>query len=518
MTRTALISVYDKTGVIAFAKGLEKNGFRIISTGGTAHALKDAGVSVTGVSEFTGFPEVFGGRVKTLHPAVFGGILFRSSSKTDRNQAETNKISRIDLVAVNLYPFEEVAAKTPFNEKYLCADAIESIDVGGLAMLRAAAKNFEDVVAICDPADYGRALETITSGKDDAGWRLSLAAKVFRYTAYYDSVIARYFSGGALSEKFPMALKKISSLRYGENPHQKAALYAIPLSEGITGAKQLQGKELSYNNYLDLDAAWTAVSEFPRDVSSACVIVKHANPCGAAESAEGGPVDAYRRALLCDPTSAFGGIVAFNRPVDGETAAEVVRTFTECVVALSFSEEAKKIFSAKKDLRLMETAVMPGAAVEMRSVSGGVLVQDKDIERGIANLKVVARRQPEDAALESLKFAWKIAKNVKSNAIVLAQGRQTTGIGAGQMSRIDSIRIAAKKMGLIKLPLDVARLPVVMASDAFFPFRDVVDLAAKVGVSAIIQPGGSLKDDESINACDEYGIAMVFTGVRHFRH
>ncbi|MEW6040421.1 MAG: bifunctional phosphoribosylaminoimidazolecarboxamide formyltransferase/IMP cyclohydrolase [Elusimicrobiota bacterium] len=520
MPKTALISVYDKTGIIEFSKGLIKNGFQIISTGGTAKVLKEAGIKVTEVSEITGFPEVFSGRVKTLHPKIFGGILFRSSSEDDRHQAQENKIERMDMVVVNLYPFEEIAAKNPFDAKYLRADIIENIDIGGVALVRAAAKNFEDVVVLCDPSDYTSALEKLYSGKDDVSWRLSLAAKAFRYTAYYDSVIAGYFSHSSapnFDEKFPVALKKISSLRYGENPHQKASIYAIPLSIGIARSKQIQGKELSYNNYLDTDAAWNAVSELELP---ACVIVKHTNPCGVAESTDpsASVLDSYKRALSSDPVSAFGGIIALNRKVDKETASEIIKLFTECIIAPGYDEDAKKVFSAKKDLRLLEFAEKIKSGADLRTISGGVLIQEKDTASGLDNLKTVTRNQPEKTLIESLIFACKVAKNVKSNAIVLVRGKQTVGIGAGQMSRIDSIKIAASKMQSVKLTPDMSNKPLVMASDAFFPFRDVVDEAAKIGVKAIIQPGGSLHDDESITACDEHKIAMVFTGVRHFRH
>lgn len=500
--KTALISVADKTGIIEFAKELVKLDMKIISTGGTAEILNTAGISVVSVEEITGFPEILDGRVKTLHPKIHAGIL---AKRIRKHFAELKKfkIDTIDMVVVNLYPFE----KKP---------SIKNIDIGGVAMLRAAAKNFEHVLVICDPKDYYHIVANVKMKKIDLTFRKKLAAKAFRHTAYYDSLISNYFTEELFPEKITVGLNKISNLRYGENPHQKAAIYKVGSEEWKAGSlKQLQGKELSYNNYLDMDAAFNLVCEFEKP---ACVIVKHNNPCGVASAKN--IFLAYKDALACDSVSAFGGIVAFNKAVDSKTAKEIIKIFTECIIAPQFSEDALKIFSQKQNLRVLTirvSAYTNSPQIELRSISNGILVQEKD-NKTFDKLKVATKTKPTKQQLESLKFAFTISKYVKSNAIVLVRGIQTVGIGAGQMSRIDSLKIANMKMQSNRLSSIVYRLPLVLASDAFFPFRDVVDEAAKMGVKVIIQPGGSLKDDDSINACNEHKIAMVFTGMRHFRH
>lgn len=520
--KTALISVYDKKGVVEFAKGLEAEGYEIISTGGTSKTLKDSGVDVIEISKVTESPEILSGRVKTLHPKIFGGILARRDCKEDKKQLEDLKMKEIDIVAVTLYPFEETIAGLPQRSNTIPQEAIEKIDIGGVTLLRAAAKNHKDVLVISDPDDYVPVLEAIKSKKVDLTLRQKLAAKAFRTTGYYDAMISDYFTDEPYPEKLAIGLKKVAVLRYGENPHQKAAIYKCSESTSkklqlLVDAKQLQGKELSYNNYLDLEGAWSAVIEYK---DPACIIVKHTNPCGASEDKD--ILTAYKKALSCDPLSAFGGIVAFNREVDKSTAEEIVKLFTECVIAPRYSADALKVFTAKKDLRLLELPFngpeSQATSRQIKSIPGGALLQDRDTILGIDNLKVTTNRKPTDEELESLKFAWKLSKNVKSNTIILARGKQAVGVGAGQMSRIDALKIANSKMQAVKqsdIPMDK---PLVLASDAFFPFRDVPDEAAKIGVKAIIQPGGSLKDDLSIAACNEAGMAMVFTGHRHFKH
>jgi len=501
--KTALISVSDKTGIIEFAKNLKKSDVKIISTGGTAKFLKKAKIPVISVEEITGFPEILDGRVKTLHPKIHAGILAKKT-KQHIDELKKYKIRAIDIVVVNLYPFEE-------------KPSIENIDIGGVAMLRAAAKNFENVLAVCDPNDYFNIIDNIKSSKIDFAFRKKLAAKAFSHTSYYDSLIAGYFTEEPFPEKITVGLKKSSNLRYGENPHQKAAIYQmgsgkwrpteVPVGE-VGSEKQLQGKELSYNNYLDTDAAFNLVTEFQNPT---CAIVKHSNPCGVASAKN--IFDAYKNALACDPVSAFGGIVAFNEIVDGKTAKEIIKIFTECVIAPSYTKDALKIFSQKQNLRVLTihvSAYTNSSKTEFRSISNGFLVQEKDTKI-FDKIKIVTKIKPTKQQLDSLKFAFTVAKYVKSNAIVLVKDTQTVGIGAGQMSRIDSLKIAKMKMQSINNSL-------VLASDAFFPFRDVVDEAAKIGVKAIIQPGGSLKDSESINACNGHKISMVFTGMRHFRH
>ncbi|MDO8733661.1 MAG: bifunctional phosphoribosylaminoimidazolecarboxamide formyltransferase/IMP cyclohydrolase, partial [Elusimicrobiota bacterium] len=436
-----------------------------------------------------------------LHPKIHAGILAKKT-KQHIDELKKHKISTIDIVVINLYPFEQ-------------KPSIENIDIGGVAMLRAAAKNFENVLAVCDPTDYFHIIGNIKSSKIDFSFRQKLAAKAFRHTAYYDSLIANYFTEEPFPEKITVGLKKISDLRYGENPHQKAAIYQIQdVRSKKQDLKQLQGKELSYNNYLDVDSAYNLVCQFQKP---SCVIVKHNNPCGVASAKN--ILDAYRNALACDPVSAFGGVLAFNKNVDDTTAKEVIKIFTECVIAPNYSKDALKIFSQKQNLRVLIKPLTKktGQSLEFRSISNGFLVQEKD-SKIFDKLKIVTKTKPAKQQLESLKFAFTVAKYVKSNAIVLVRGTQTVGIGAGQMSRIDSLKIANIKMKSIHLPSPVSRLPLVLASDAFFPFRDVVNESAKIGVKAIIQPGGSLKDNDSITACNEHKISMVFTGMRHFRH
>jgi phosphoribosylaminoimidazolecarboxamide formyltransferase/IMP cyclohydrolase len=517
--RYALISVSDKTGVTDFAAGLVRQGFAIYSTGGTARALRAAGITCTDIGEYTGFPEIMDGRVKTLHPRVFGGILARRSQDHHRQQAGEHGIVLFDVVAVNLYPFEETLASGTADEQ----DLVENIDIGGVALIRAAAKNFADVLVVTDPADYAVVLQELAPGDVPLFRRRALALKAFSHTARYDALISGWLadtSSDPFQAELTIGLRKVRSLRYGENPHQRAALYAGVLSDNaptLVHARQLQGKEMSFNNYLDCDAAAGLVAEFDQP---ACVIVKHNNPCGAACGST--LADAYLRAYACDPVSAFGGIIACNRPVDAEAAEAMVRVFTECIVAPGYSARALEVLGTKKDLRLLEIGDRShnGGGLDLRPVSGGMLVQERDVVLWRDEPRAVTRRVPSEQEVVSLHFAFAVVKHTKSNAIILARGRQTVGIGAGQMSRIDALHIAAHKMDQIK-PEDrsgFTGVPLVLASDAFFPFRDVVDAAAKLGVTAIIQPGGSRRDDESIAAADRNGIAMLFTGTRHFRH
>lgn len=528
MSHVAILSVYDKTGIVDFAKALIGLNFTIVSTGGTAKVLQENNIPVIEISHFTGFPEVLGGRVKTLHPKIYAGILSRRNLINHRNEIKKLDIDYIDLIAVNLYPFEQTITKQPKMD--LTDEVIENIDIGGVSLLRAGAKNFEDVIVICDPNDYNTVVTKLTNNILDKRFRAYLATKAFRHTAYYDSTISNYFTA-CLQEEFPetitLGLKKIQSLRYGENPHQKASLYEIQSSkfktQNLLQAKQLQGKEMSYNNWLDIDSAWNLVQEFEK---TCCVIIKHNNPCGVAEAQT--PLAAYKYALSSDPVSAFGGIIAFNCEVDKETAEEIVKLFTECIIAPSYSEEALRIFSTKKNLRILHlSGKFAREKYIYRSISGGILVQENDTLLGLDNLRIVTKNRPTEAEMESLKFAWKVCKHIKSNAIVLARGTQSIGIGAGQMSRIDALKLAATKMNLstqsqIKTcdyTHSIAQQSVVLASDAFFPFRDAIDEVARLEcIKAIIQPGGSLHDDEVITACNEYNIAMVFTGMRHFKH
>jgi phosphoribosylaminoimidazolecarboxamide formyltransferase/IMP cyclohydrolase len=518
----ALISVYDKTGIVEFAGELARLGIEIVSTGGTAKLLRDTGIPVRDVAELTGWPEMLGGRVKTLHPKVHGGILFQRGKPEDRKQAGEHSIVPIDLVVVNLYPFSATAAKPGVSAEEL----IENIDIGGPAMVRSAAKNFQSVGVVTDAADYSAIVAELREKRElSLSTRLRLARKAYARTARYDGEIATELERLAaddavkmgtlekLPERIHIALERRQSMRYGENPHQAAALY-IPAGRpatGLAGAKQLQGKELSYNNLVDLDAAWGLVTEFKRP---GIAIIKHNNPCGAAE--QGNLRDAYLQALACDPVSAFGGVLAFNGPLDAAAAEEVAKLFVECIVAPGYEPAALQKFASKKNLRLLE--MPPEAApeeLELKRISGGVLVQEPDRhELSESELKTVTERTPTDAELRALLFAWKVSKHVKSNAIVFAREGQTSGIGAGQMSRVDSVKIAVMKAEAAGLPLGGT----VVGSDAFFPFPDGVEEAGNAGATAVIQPGGSVRDTDVIAAANRLGMAMVFTGVRHFRH
>ncbi len=518
----AVVSVFDKSGVMEFARDLAALGVEIVSTGGTAKLLRDAGVPVRDVSDLTGWPEMLGGRVKTLHPKVHGGILFQRGKEEDRKQAAEHGIGPIDLVVVNLYPFSATAAKAGLAPEEL----IENIDIGGPAMIRSAAKNFQSVGVVTDPEDYAAILAELREQKElTLATRLALARKAYARTARYDGEIAteleRLAANGSVSigapEKLPqrinISLERRQVMRYGENPHQAAALY-IPAGSpaiGLAGAKQLQGKELSYNNLVDLDAAWGLAEEFQRPGAA---IIKHNNPCGAAEQES--LRDAYVKALACDPISAFGGVLAFNRPLDGATAEEVAKLFVECVVAPGYDAAAREKLAAKKNLRLLEIGGGPtSAALELKRISGGVLVQKPDRHKlDPASLKLVTRRAPTDAEMRSLLFAWTVCKHVKSNAIVYAIDGQTVGVGAGQMSRVDSAKLGIMKAATAGLSLKGS----VIASDAFFPFPDSIEVAGGAGATAVIQPGGSVRDEESVAAADKLGMAMVLTGVRHFRH
>ncbi|HVB35939.1 MAG TPA: bifunctional phosphoribosylaminoimidazolecarboxamide formyltransferase/IMP cyclohydrolase [Candidatus Acidoferrales bacterium] len=516
----ALISVYDKTGVVEFARQLSQLRIEIVSTGGTARLLREAGVVVRDVSELTGWPEMLGGRVKTLHPKVHGGILFRRGSPDDLKQTAQHSISPIDIVVVNLYPFSATANKSRVTAEEL----IENIDIGGPTMIRSAAKNFESVAVVTDSADYPGIVEELTSGSElSLATRLDLARKAFAVTARYDGEIAtqleRLTAGrelhlSAAPESLPFrlhyAFERQQLMRYGENPHQQAALY-VPAGRPHTGfaaARQLQGKELSYNNLVDLDAAWSLAREFS---APATIITKHNNPCGAAEHTH--LAEAYRRALACDPVSAFGSVIAFNRPLDAETAEEVAKLFVECLIAPGYDPAAREKFTTKKNLRLLEMpADKPVAELELKRIHGAVLVQEPD-NRALddAELTLVTERAPSEAERHTMQFAWKVCKHVKSNAIVFARDGQTLGIGAGQMSRVDSVKLAVMKA-------QISLAGSAIASDAFFPFPDGVEEAAKAGATAVIQPGGSVRDPEVISAANRFGLAMVFTGIRHFRH
>lgn len=516
----ALLSVSDKTGIVEFAKGLAELKIQLISTGGTAKLLKEADLSVTEVKELTGFPEMLGGRVKTLHPAIHGGILARRDDPSHQKELSKHHIAPIDLVVVNLYPFETTIAK----ESYTLEEALEQIDIGGPALIRSAAKNFEAVGVIVDPEDYPKVLEELKKESClSRKTRLRLAEKAFAYTARYDTLIAGYLEEvkgkelGVRSKILPsiltLSLEMVQDLRYGENPHQRAAFYRAR-GWGLGGGgwiKPLQGKELSYNNLLDLDAAWKLCQEFE---GPSAAIVKHGNPCGVAVEAR--LLEAYRRARATDPVSAYGGVIGFNHPLDQETAQEIAQTFVEAIAAPGYEEEALAVLKTKKNLRLIEVRRQELGARsqrwEIRKAMGGFLIQELDTVDVIPEkLQVVTKRAPTEEERRALRFAWRVAKHVKSNAIVLAEAEATVGIGAGQMSRVDSVKLAIMK----------ANFPTqgtVLASDGFFPFRDGVDVAAEAGITAIIQPGGSMRDEEVIRAAEEHGMAMVFTGVRHFRH
>jgi phosphoribosylaminoimidazolecarboxamide formyltransferase/IMP cyclohydrolase len=521
--RRALLSVSDKTGLIPFARQLVSLGIELISTGGTAKALEAAGLPVTEVSSVTGFPEIMDGRVKTLHPLIHGGLLSVRSDSGHVAAMAQHAITPIGLLVVNLYPFEETVAR-----EASFAETVENIDVGGPAMIRAAAKNHDFVTVIVDPMDYAAVEAELVSGGGVTALatRRRLAAKAFARTASYDAAISQWFArqtDEAFGGFFATGGAKIQALRYGENPHQQAAFYAVPGKRfGITAARQLQGKELSYNNINDTDAALECLAEFERSGEAACVIVKHANPCGVAIG--GDLPETYRKALACDPVSAFGGIIAVNRTLDADTAAIITDLFTEVIVAPAASEEAIAVLSRKKNLRLLllDGHPMTGGGVAVKSVGGGLLVQTRDtMSVDDMDLKVVTRRHPTPAELFDLCFAFRVAKHVKSNAIVYARDGATVGIGAGQMSRVDSARIAVRKNADVCREAGLAEASVkgsVVASDAFFPFADGLLQAAEAGATAVIQPGGSLRDDDVIRAADEAGLAMVFTGIRHFRH
>ena len=521
----ALLSVSDKTGLAELGRALARHGVELVSTGGTAKALREAGLEVRDVSDLTGFPEMMDGRVKTLHPKVHGGLLAVRDDSDHRAAMEAHGIGAIDLVVVNLYPFEATVARgAPRGE------VIENIDIGGPSMVRSAAKNHAWVAIVTDPADYPALVEAMdgAGGMTSIAFRKYLAAKAFAATAAYDSAIAQYFAfadqGRMFPDTLPLTMKLGAALRYGENPHQNAALYlpAGPHARGIAQAEQVQGKALSYNNYNDSDAALELAAEF-RDGDPACVIVKHANPCGVAVADS--LLEAYRAALACDPVSAFGGIVAVNRPLDRASAEAISAIFTEVVIAPAADEEARAVFAAKKNLRLLLTGELPDPArpgLNLRSIAGGWLVQSRDNGR-VANedLKLVTKRAPTETELADCLFAWTVARHVKSNAIVYAKGGATAGIGAGQMNRLESARIAAWKA---KDAAEKAGWPEprtigsAVASDAFFPFADGLLAAVEAGTTAVIQPGGSIRDEEVIAAADEAGLAMLFTGMRHFRH
>jgi phosphoribosylaminoimidazolecarboxamide formyltransferase/IMP cyclohydrolase len=516
--KRALISVSDKQGIVEFARTLNQFGIEILSTGGTAKMFRDNGIPAIEVSDYTGFPEMLDGRVKTLHPKVHGGILGRRDLPEHVRAMEQSGIPPIDMVVVNLYPFRETIAKPDCTLE----EAIENIDIGGPTMVRAAAKNYHHVAIITDPADYAaltRELES-SGGAIGSETRVMLAKKAFSHTAEYDAAISNYLTaldakGNKLPfpDRFNAQFTKVLDLRYGENPHQNAAFYrddVVPAGS-LSDFAQLQGKELSYNNIGDADAAWECVKTFD---TPACVIVKHANPCGVALGAS--LLEAYQRAFSTDPTSAFGGIIAFNREIDAATAEAVIKQFVEVIIAPALSDAARQIFAGKSNIRVL---VVPLGnefnSLEYKRVGGGLLVQTPDaLNVGADQLRVVSKKQPTPQQLEDLLFAWRVAKFVKSNAIVFCSNGMTLGVGAGQMSRVDSTRIAAIKANNAGLSLQGAAV----ASDAFFPFRDGVDVLAKAGAACVIQPGGSIRDDEVVAAADDHGLAMVLTGVRHFRH
>ncbi len=517
MIKRALLSVSDKTGLIDFARALNAAGVEMLSTGGTAKSIRDAGLPVIEVADYTGFPEMLDGRVKTLHPKVHGGILGRRDLPEHVAAMSAHGIGNIDLVCVNLYPFVATVSKPGCTLE----DAIENIDIGGPAMVRSSAKNHAFVAIVTDPADYAKVVEEMKAngGAVTDKTRFSLAIKAFEHTAAYDGAIANHFGKLVEESEFPRTINlqfnKQQGMRYGENPHQNAAFYveAGAKEASIATAKQLQGKELSYNNIGDADAALECVKQF--DAAPACVIVKHANPCGVAYGAN--LLEAYDRAYQTDPESAFGGIIAFNGELDAETMKTIVeRQFVEVIIAPKFSAAAVEIAAAKKNVRVLECGqwpAEPGKRLDFKRVNGGLLVQEADL--ALTNeIKVVTKRAPTEAEMRDLLFAWRVAKYVKSNAIVYAKGDMTIGVGAGQMSRVNSARIAAIKAEHAGLTVPGS----VMASDAFFPFRDGIDNAAQAGIKAVIQPGGSMRDEEVIAAADEHGMAMVFTGMRHFRH
>ena len=516
--KRALISVSDKTGIVEFAQSLQSLGIEIISTGGTAKLLSENGVAVTEVGDYTGFPEMLDGRVKTLHPKIHAGILARRDLPAHAAALESAGIPAIDLVVVNLYPFTQTVAKADCT----LDEAIENIDIGGPTMVRAAAKNYQHVAVVTHPADYSDISAELVAARGELSpqTRCGLAKKAFSHTAEYDSAISNYLT--CLDEKgarqpFPQRLNfqfdQVQQMRYGENPHQHAAFYRAiePVPGGLASYTQLQGKELSYNNIADSDAAWECVKTFEQP---ACVIIKHANPCGVAVAEK--LLDAYQRALATDPSSAFGGIIAFNRELDRAAAEALIQQFVEVVIAPAISREAATVLAQKPNIRVLSVPIAAGSnALEFKRVGGGLLVQTPDtLNISAANLRVVSKLQPTSQQMNDLLFAWRVAKFVKSNAIVFAANGRTLGVGAGQMSRVDSTRIAVIKAHNAGLNL----VNSAVASDAFFPFRDGVDVVAQAGAKAIIHPGGSVRDEEVIAAADEHGIAMVLTGARHFRH
>jgi phosphoribosylaminoimidazolecarboxamide formyltransferase/IMP cyclohydrolase len=520
--KRALISVSDKTGLAEFGSRLHKLGVEIISTGGTASALDKAGVSVKKVSEVTGSEEILGGRVKSLHPVIHGGILANRDVPEDMKQLKEKGITPIDLVVVNLYPFEKTIAADSSD----VAAALEKIDIGGPTMVRAAAKNYPGVGIVCDPMDYESVLQELQENNGSLGLatRQRLAAKAFAHTADYDAAISGYFSElsellthepQSFSPRFTVTLTKEADLRYGENPHQRAALYTDTFAGGqsLVAAEQLQGKALSYNNYMDMEGAWQLASEFAASETPFCTIIKHANPCGAAYGATA--AEAFTTALSCDPVSAFGGIIALNCAVDADAANQIKGLFAECLIAPDYSEEALTILARKKNLRVMRSPLRTNVSgFDFRRISGGFLVADYDF--GFTprdEWQTATKRQPTEAEQVAMDFAWKVCKHVKSNAIVYTNASKILGVGAGQMSRVDSATIAASRFDK-----DEVDGPIVMASDAFFPFRDGLDMGAEAGATAVIQPGGSKRDNEVIEAADEHGMAMVLTGRRHFRH
>jgi len=521
---TALLSVSDKTGIVEFARALHQRGIQLLSTGGTARLLADHGLPVTEVSQVTGFPEMLDGRVKTLHPRIHGGLLARRDMPEHMAALKAHGIAPIDLLVINLYPFAQATARPDCT----LDDAIENIDIGGPAMLRAAAKNWPDVGVVIDPTDYPQVLAELDAGGLTRTTRFALARKVFAHTAAYDGMIANYLSAlepGAedkpaavpVRQEYPgictLQLEKTQDMRYGENPHQSAAFYRErhPAPGTLAQWTQLQGKELSFNNIADADAAWECVKTFD---APACVIVKHANPCGVAIG--GSAAEAYAKAFKTDPTSAFGGIIAFNQPLDAATADAVARQFVEVVIAPEITAPARAVFAAKQNVRVLEVPLSrQGNALDFKRVGGGMLLQSTDARNVAASeLKVVTRLIPTHEQMQDLLFAWKVAKYVKSNAIVFCSAGMTMGVGAGQMSRVDSARIASIKATNAGLSLEGTAV----ASDAFFPFRDGLDVVVDAGARCVIQPGGSMRDAEVIAAADERGIAMVFTGTRHFRH
>ena len=526
MIRTALLSVSDKNGIVPFAKALHAQGIKLISTGGTAKLLAENQLPVVEVSSLTQFPEMLDGRVKTLHPMVHGGLLARRDFPEHMAALKEHGIDTIDMLVINLYPFNETVAK----ESCSFEDAVENIDIGGPAMLRAAAKNHQDVTVLISPEDYAPVLAEMKAHNNTVSYKtnLALAKKVFAHTAQYDGAIANYLSAlgddldhrarSSYPETLHLAFEKVQEMRYGENPHQSAAFFKdiAPVDGALANYKQLQGKELSYNNIADADSAWECVKSFSNNAggAAACVIIKHANPCGVAVGSNA--LEAYQKAFKTDPSSAFGGIIALNVPCDGAAAEAISKQFVEVLIAPSFSDEAKAIFAAKQNVRLLEIPL--GNAFntfDFKRVGGGLLVQSPDAKNVLENeMRVVSKRLPTPSEMNDMMFAWRVAKFVKSNAIVYCANGMTLGIGAGQMSRVDSARMASIKAENAGLSLKGSAV----ASDAFFPFRDGLDVVVNGGASCAIQPGGSMRDDEIIAAADEHGIAMIFTGTRHFRH